>query len=201
MWKHASSLDVKLTRASYHEFRDDLKKAEDLVREIAKTAPAAVYNKLAFFDIAAGRPADARAHVASFNKPLLEVGDPVVDGGNVGAVIDVCYVLRATGETKRFDLLLGKAEAFLASRSPEVRRNAYTWMTFSSLVLRGRVDEALDEAERVVASGSYPTPWSKTDWAINAVADQPRWQALVTRVRAELKVQRERLAAEGKSAH
>jgi hypothetical protein len=58
----------------------------------------------------------------------------------------------------------------------------------------------LDEAERLVDSGSYPSPWSKTDWAMNAVADQPRWQALMTRVRAELEVQRERLAAEGKPA-
>ncbi len=198
--KHASSLDVRLTRASYHEFRGDLEKTEELVREIAETAPAGVYNKVAFFDIAAGRPADARARIAPFNKSLLEVDDPVVNGGNLGAVIDVCYVLRATGETKRFELLLGKAEAFLASRSPEVRRNAYTWGTFACLVLRGRVDGALDEAERVVASGSYPSPWSKTDWAINAVADQPRWQALMTRVRAELKVQCERLAAEGKPA-
>jgi TolB-like protein/cytochrome c-type biogenesis protein CcmH/NrfG len=193
--KNAGSLSAKLNRTWYQEFRGDLKKTEELTRAIAEIAPARVYETVAFFDIAAGRPADARARIAPFNKPLLEVDDPVVRA-NVGTAIDACYVLRATGETKRFELLLGKAEAYLASRSPEVRRNLYPWETFESLVLGGRIDDALDEAERLVASGSYPTPWIKTDWAVNAVADQPRWQALMTRVRAELKLQRERLAAD-----
>ncbi len=207
--KNAGGLWVKFNRAWYQEFRGDLEQTEELMREIAETAPALVYNMVAFFDSAAGRPADARARIAPFNKSLLEVDDPVVNGsnvgnvgnfGNFGDVGDVCYVLRATGETKRFELLLGKAEAFLASRSPEVRRNIYPWATFRCAVLRGRIDDALDEAERVVDSGSYPAPWIKTDWAVNTVAHQPRWQALMTRVRAELDVQRDRLEAQGKTA-
>ena len=105
---------------------------------------------------------------------------------------DFARALRAAGDDKGADNVLAHMKAILDWRGDH---GLTMWETYVAelAALRGRVDEALEALERAEKNGTIYVYWHHRltrNQIFDGIRDQPRFQALVQRVEAEMKRQR-----------
>ena len=186
----------EITRAFVYLYRGELEEAGEILQRVGALAPLWFRQPLAAMDLRQGRRDDAVSRFADEFHDVLDGGDPEVDSGNLESATFLALALPE--KDARRDALVAECDRFVTSQSALVRRNRYPWAMFQILILRGRITEALSEAERVMAAGGVQDWWlHDVNPFVAPVSDDPRWKALIARTREDVAQMRAELASEG----
>jgi tetratricopeptide (TPR) repeat protein len=142
------------------------------------------------FDLAAGRYEAARSRYARAFRELTEPEVPKVDPSNFRAAIDLALVLLLLDEKDRAnDLLEGSLR--LIGTMPRLGINGYDICDVRILALQQRPERALDALREAVDGGWRLWSWFylENDPNLNSIRDEPEFQRLYAKLRADLAIQ------------
>ena len=175
-----------------HMYRGEDELAADYAKKVLQAVPrewrgrvAAAY--LRDRDLRAGRFAEARARYETAFPELLSRNEPVIDGSNYGAAINLALILFATGETERANHLLDRSQSFIDT----VQRLGFagTWISDVQIyALRGQTAEALAALREAIDSGWRSLWWYylKHDKTLDSLRGLPAFQAMVTEIESDM---------------
>ena len=147
-------------------------------------------------DLGAGNPTAARDRYAVAFPELFDESGPDVQRGNVMAAVDLAYVLQSLGESDKAEQLLSGVESWLANDRilAGAPRNS---MVARIHLLRGDEEGALAELRDVIDVG-WREDWRfflEFDAVLRPIRDDPRFQAMLENIRADMAGQLARLRA------
>ncbi|MDH3434739.1 MAG: hypothetical protein OEM60_12810, partial [Gammaproteobacteria bacterium] len=145
-------------------------------------------------DLAAGRYEVARSRYARAFRELIEPEVPNVNTSNYRAAVDLALVLMRLGEQERADDLLVSSLQVLEDL-PRLGINGY-WITDVKIfALQQRRQLALDALSQAIDEGWRIFSWLYLEYDPNldAIRDEPGFQALHAEVQQDLAAQAERV--------
>ena len=149
-------------------------------------------------DLRAGRDVEARAQYEQAYPELFQGGEPDIDGGNYLAAIDLSLVLIRNGELERANLLLSRSLEYL----PSIPRlggmgRGYGISDVTIYALQGKTDAALSALRKAIDNGWRSGWWFylEHDPALDSIRDEPEFQAMLAKIKADMAAQLERVRA------
>jgi TolB-like protein/Tfp pilus assembly protein PilF len=145
---------------------------------------------LSNFDLAAGRYEVARARFARVFRELTEPEIPVVDSSNFRSAVDLALVLLHLDEQERANDLLEGSLAVIATM-PRLGTHGYDILDVRIFALQQRPEHALDALQRAIDDGWRFLSWFylEHDLGLDSIRDEPEFQRLYARVKADLAAQ------------
>ena len=183
-----------------HHYRGEDAQALDYARKNIEIDPTGILTlaHLRNDDLRAGRYAVARARYERGYPALLQEDGPNIHEGNFMAAIDLALVLTNTGEQDRADLLLDRSLAFIQT----IFRlggldEGYGIADVLIYAQQGKTSAALDALRQAIDQG-----WRKDWWfylehdpSIDALRNEPGFQAMVDEIKADMAAQLEHVRA------
>jgi TolB-like protein/Tfp pilus assembly protein PilF len=179
-----------LAMHTLHLYRGDEAAALDYARRVFALDPLFAPGLLRDHELRAGRYSEARALYEKSHPELLNEGDPMVDGSNWGAAIDLALVLSRTGEQERADLLLDRSLQYIQTL-PRLGFEGYGIADVRIYALRGDKQKALSALRQTIDEGWREYWWYflKYDPTLESLHDEPEFQAMVAEIEADMAAQ------------
>ena len=184
--------DTNIAMHILHMYRGEDELATDYAKKVLKAVPREWYGRVAAAylrdrDLRAGRYAEARARYEAAFPELLSRNEPVIDGDNYGAAINLALILSATGEVERANHLLDRSRSFLDT----VERLGFggTWISDVQIhALQGRTAEALAALRESIDAGWRSLWWYylNHDKNLDSLRGLPEFQAMVKEIETDM---------------
>jgi len=192
---------AQIGRSNLYMYDGDYAEGANLVRRAAGTVsflgylhqydrPYTEFAPLGYFSLLAGRPSDALSFPTRAYPGLME-DDPVINGFNLNAAIDLAATLRQTREDDRADTLLHRSLEFIESQREDLRDTRYREEPAEIYALRGMVPEALVALRRAIDLG-----WRRGWWRARhkphyeSLRSEPEFEAMMAELEAEAETMR-----------
>jgi serine/threonine-protein kinase len=145
-------------------------------------------------ELRAGRYPEARALYESIHPELLNSEAPEVRKWNYQTAIDLALVLSKTGERESADLLLDLALQQVQALT-RLGEGGYGIADVQIHALRGEKQRALSALREAIDEGWRMTWWYylQRDPNLESLHDEPKYQAMVEEIRADMAAQLEHL--------
>jgi TolB-like protein/Flp pilus assembly protein TadD len=170
-----------------HLYRGEEAAAVDYARRAFELGPRFVPGPLQGHEFRAGRYSEARALYEKSYPELLNEGDPMVDGSNWRAAIDLALVLFKTGEQEHADLLLDRSFQHIQTL-PRLSSYGYGIADVYIYALQGDKQKALAALRQAIDEG-WRGMWRyylKHDPTLESLHDEPEYQAMVAEIEADM---------------
>ncbi len=180
---------------SFHLYRDDESVALDYAHKVIAFeldlfggARFAV-NVLRDHELRGKRYGNARA-LFEENHPGLMNDDPRIDSRNYRQAINLSLVLFKTGEQERAELLLDRSLQHLETRQ-RLGVSGFEIADVEIYALRGEKQKALSALRQAIDEGWRTLWWYylKRDLNLESLHDDPKYQAMVAEIEADMAVQ------------
>ena len=152
-------------------------------------------------DIRRGDYAGARSYYATESPELVDRELPEISGWNLGAALDLVFILRKTGESERANQLLERSE-LLVTNMPRLGENGFGIADVQIHALRGEKAKAL-AALREAATAGWRSGWRyyrDRDPNLASIRNEPEFKAVFADIDRDMAHQRAELAARPKDA-
>jgi tetratricopeptide (TPR) repeat protein len=141
-------------------------------------------------ELNAGRYLEARALYEKSYPELLNEGDPIVDGMNYRAAIDLALILSRTGEQEQADQLLNRSLQYIQTLL-RIGIDGYQIADAEIYALQGNKQKALSAIRQAIDEGWRILWWYllKHDPNLESLHDKPEYQAMIAEIEADMAAQ------------
>jgi TolB-like protein/Flp pilus assembly protein TadD/uncharacterized membrane protein YkvA (DUF1232 family) len=175
----------------FHLYRDDESVALDYAHKViaSKLGIWFAVNVLRDHELRGKRYGNARA-LFEENHPGLMNDDPRIDSRNYRQAISLSLVLFKTGEQERAELLLDRSLQHLETRQ-RLGVSGFEIADVEIYALRGEKQKALSALRQAIDEGWRTLWWYylKRDLNLESLHDDPKYQAMVAEIEADMAVQ------------